>query len=129
MNHERLDDSNFILFAAKNYDSSGCHNTIEFNEDLKRIKYIKKLISRYQSTGELKERLILNHVTVLYNVFGAEALPRILFLKCSAYLHYIKPFLILLNVLPEIVFNINGKNYITDDIPMDQIVVDRLRKI
>jgi hypothetical protein len=128
---ERLDDSNFILYCAKHYDNPQCHDTDEFYEDLRRIKYIKKLITRYVVTGDLKERLILNHIIILNNVFGPIHLSRILFLKMEKQLKYIKPFLIMLNILPEKVYNIGkeGKFFVTDEIEMDLTIIEALRKI
>ena len=69
MNNDKLTDHNFLLFCAQHYDNSRYISTEEFVEDLNRIKYIKKLITRYVENGDLKERLILNHIIVLYNVF------------------------------------------------------------
>lgn len=128
---ERLDDSNFLLYCAKHYDNPHCHDTDEFYEDLRRIKYIKKLITRYVITGELKERLILNHIIILNNVFGPTHLVRIIFLKMEKQLKYVKPFLVLLNILPERVYNIGkeGKFFVTDEIEMDQKIIEALRKI
>lgn len=128
---EKLDDSNFLLYCAKHYDNPHCHDTEEFYEDLRRIKYIKKLITRYVITGELKERLILNHFIILNNVFGPIHLTRIIFLKMEKQLKYVKPFLVLLNILPEKVYNIGkeGKIFVTDEIEMDQKIIEALRKI
>jgi hypothetical protein len=128
---EKLDDSNFLLFCAKNYDNAHCHDTEEFYEDLRRIKYIKKLITRYIVTGDLKERLILNHIIILQNVFGSQALCKIIFLKMESQLKYIKPFLVMLNIMPERVYNVgkDGKTYITDEIDMDPTIIEALRKI
>lgn len=128
---ERIDDSNFILYCAKNYDNTQCHDTEEFYEDLRRIKYIKKLITRYAVTGDLKERLILNHLIILQNVFGPTVLCKIIFLKMDKQLKFIKPFLVMLNILPDRVYNIGkeGKTYVTDEIEMDQTIIDALRKI
>lgn len=129
--YDNLNDKNFLLYCAKHYDNPNCLEIDEFYEDLKRIKYIKKLFTRYEITGELKERLILNHLIILNNVFGASALPRILFLKMPKQLKYLKPFLILLNILPNVVYNIgkNRLNYVTDDIAMDKNIIEVLRKI
>ncbi len=129
--NEKLDDSNFILYCAKYYDNPHCHDTEEFYEDLRRIKYIKKLITRYVVTGDLKERLILNHIIILNNVFGPIHLCRILFLKMEKQLKYIKPFLIMLNILPEKVYNIGkeGKIFVTDEIEMDLTIIEALRRI
>ena len=67
---DHLTEENFLIFCAKIYDNPAMHSTTEFIEDLDRIKYIKKLITRYLDTGELKERLILNHIITLHNCFG-----------------------------------------------------------
>ena len=79
--HDKLTDDNFLIYCAKHYDNPQCHSTEEFIEDLKRIKYIKKLITKYIESDELRERLIMNHLIVLNNVFGAEHLSKILYLK------------------------------------------------
>jgi hypothetical protein len=127
---EPLTDKNWLLLAMRAYDNPGCHETAEFFEDMKRIKYIKKLVTQYQRGGELKERLILNHIIALGNVLGPYALVRILFLKMREHLEVIKPFLVLLNVLPDVVPAIgrDHRNYYTDDITMDGTVVVALRK-
>lgn len=128
--HEILDDSNFLLYAAKHYDNPQCHSTEEFIEDLKRIKYVKKLLTRYVESGELKERLILNHIIILNNVFAPEPLCRILYFKMKSQFGLIKPFLILLNVLPEKLYHIKDEEVIdTDMIAMDEQVIESLRKI
>jgi len=124
MSIEQLNESNFTLYAAKFYDNPHCFDLIEFNEDLNRFKYIKRLFSRYRDTGELRERLILNHLIILYNLFGAEPTTKMLFYKMNGYYEYLKPFLLLLNYLPNRVDGI-----ICDDISMDNLIVERLRKI
>jgi hypothetical protein len=127
---DRLDDSNFLIYCAKHYDNPQCQSTEEFLEDLKRIKYIKKLITRYIETGELKERLILNHLIVLSNVFRPEHLCKILYLKVNKHMKYVKPFIILLNVMPSTIKYVNDEVIINmDEIPMDEGVIRVLRKI
>lgn len=129
MNSE-LNDSTYLLYCAQRYDGRFCPTTEEFQNDMKRITYIKKLITRYVETGDLKERLILNHIIVLNNVFGADATCRILWFKLEKQMKYIKPFLILLNILPSVLYNINGKKIIiTDDVDMDSTIIQALRKI
>lgn len=127
---EKLDDSNFILFAAKHYDNPQCYDLNEFHDDLKRFKYLKRLFGKYQESGELKERLIINHIIVLYNVFG-ESATRMLFMKLENYHSYLKPFIVLLGYMPERVYNIgmNGITYKNSDIHMDERIVEVLRKI
>jgi hypothetical protein len=126
--YDNLTDDNFLIYCAKYYDNPHCHSTEEFLEDLNRIKYIKKLITRYVENGELKERLILNHITILYNVFGAEPLCRILFLKMRKQMTYVKPFLLLLNILPDMVYGIGSETVIdTSAISMDSNIIKALR--
>src|SRR5665213_1542686 len=97
-----LNDDTFLLLAMKAYDKPGAV-TSEFEEDLKRIKYIKRLIKKYQGTGELKERLILNHIIILSNIFGVQEAVRILFYKLHETDYPIlKTFLIFLNYMPVI---------------------------
>jgi hypothetical protein len=128
--NEKLTDENFLIYCAKHYDNPSCQSTEEFIEDLKRIKYIKKLVTRFVENGDLKERLILNHLTILYNIFGPEHLCRILYLKMKPQFQYIKPFLILLNILPERIYNIKDEMIVeTDMIPMNEEIIFKLRKI
>jgi hypothetical protein len=126
MNHELLDDENFILFAAKHYENTQCYGTEEFYDDLKRFKYLKRLFGKYEETGELRERLIINHLIILYNVFGTTT-TTMLFYKLVGYYSYLVPFLVLLHRLPEKV-NI-GTIVHTSDIQMDKNIVEVLRKI
>ena len=126
---DNLADDNFIIYAMKNYSSPNCIIS-EFNDDLKRIKYIKRLIKKYKATSDLKERLILNHIIVLSNVFGAEATSRILFYKMdeSDY-DVLKTFLLFLNLLPKIIPGIRGRNINTVGIQLDWNIVKTLRSI
>ncbi len=89
------------MYAMKMYSNPQCENMEEFHEDLNRIKYIKRLLGRYESKGLLRERLVLNHLIILYNVFGAEGCSRILFFKIGKEFHpHLKSFLLYLNHLP-----------------------------
>ncbi len=126
--YEKLTNDNFILYCAQNYDGKHYSSTEDFYEDLKRIKYIKKLITRYKITGDLKERLILNHIMILNNVFGPAVTCRILFFKLRNQMKYIKPFLVLLQILPNIIL-LNDEAINTDYIEMDQKIIEALRKI
>lgn len=127
---DKLTDDNFILFCASNYLKNQFSSTEEFIEDMNRIKYIRKLITRYTEGGELKERLILNHIIILNNCFGPANLCRILYLKFKDQIKYIKPFLVLLQVLPLTIKNVGEENVIyTDIIQMDLKIVEKLRKI
>lgn len=125
-----ISDLNFILYAAKHYDNPQCYDTNEFHDDLKRFKYIKRLFGKYEESGELRERLIINHIIILYNVFG-EAATRMLFYKLVGYYHYLKPFLVLLNHMPERIDSVGapGNVIYSSDIHMDEDIVKVLRKI
>ena len=127
---EKLDETNFLLFAAKHYDNPQCYDTVEFYDDLKRFKYLKRLFGKYQETGELKERLIINHIIVLYNVFGQEA-TRMLFFRLREYHEYLKPFIVMLGYMPDKIvgIGIEGTTYYSSDIHMDDHIVHVLRKI
>jgi len=127
---DKVDETNFVLYAAKHYDNPECFDTLEFYEDLKRIKYIKRHFNKYVETGELKERLILNHLIILYNVFGNSATKLLLF-RLKNYHQYLKPFLVFLGRMPETVTGIGFQNetIISSEIPLDQYIVDVLRKI
>lgn len=123
-----LNDDNFLIYAMKAYESP---NTIlsEFEDDLKRIKYVKRLIKKYKLTGDLKERLILNHIIVLSNVFGVEPTVRMLFFKFDEDdYHILKTFLIYLNYMPNLIQNINGKPINSSDVTIDLFVAKRLRE-
>ena len=128
---QKLDDSNFMLYAAANYDNPQCYDTDEFYDDLKRFKYLKRLFNRYKETGELKERLILNHLIVIYNVFGPTPATRLLFFKLDGYYDLLKPFLMLMNQMPEIVYGIGpeNKDIKSVDLSMDSSIIKSLRKI
>jgi hypothetical protein len=130
MNLDIINHKNFILFCASHYDNYQYSSTEVFFEDLRRVKYIKKLITRYVQKNDLRERLILNHIIVLNNCFGPEITCKILFLKLKNYLPYLKPFLIFLNILPEKLHNVGDETVIdTNLIPMDQHIINTLRKI
>ena len=96
-----LTEDNFLLFAIKNYENPQAVTKDDFDKDLNHFKYIKRLLKRYKNTGELKVHLILNHLTVLFNVFD-EAAVALLFYNLERDLWpYIKSFLLFLNRLPE----------------------------
>ena len=125
---DNISEDNFLIYAAKYYDNPQCQSTEEFYDDLKRFKYIKRLFNKYVETGELKERLILNHILVITNVFTPEVAVKLLFVRLDEYLHLLKPFLVLLNILPEQIV-INNIVHRTVNIPMDEPIVERLRSI
>ena len=118
---EQCTDSNFLLFAAKNYYKPRFVDSEEFHEDLGRFKYVKRLLNRYLDGGDLSERLLLNHLIVVFNVFGIYPALQMFDIKLDEH-HWpvIKPFIMKLQAVPPGVL---------PDIPMDAFVVDELRKI
>lgn len=118
---ETLDDGNFLLYAAKAYENPSCVDDEEFLEDLNRIKYIKRLLRKYDVGGDLKERLIINHLVVLYNVFEGDALTRMLFYRLYEYLEFLVPFLEMLGRLPDVVKGVGPEGI---DVETDLIVSD-----
>ena len=124
-----LNDENFMMYAVKCYNSPQCIMS-EFEGDIKRTKYLKRLFRRYKTTKILKERLILNHIILLNNVFGVEATSRILFYKTDERDYDIlKTFLTYLNLAPDVVYGIQGKNILVTDIPIDINVAEILAQI
>ena len=126
----QIDDNNFSLFAAKYYENPN-GDQIEFEEDLDRIKYIKRLFRKYKDGGMLRERLILNHLIVLYNVFYHKSCTRMLCFRLYEHLEYLKPFLVYLNYWPERVepVGLDKQEIIDSYINIDPHIVEVLRKI
>jgi hypothetical protein len=128
MQFKKLDNDNYTLYAAKHYDNPTCRSVDEFNEDLTRLIYLKRLFRRYRRTGELRERLILNHLITFYNVFGTEAATRLLFFKIDTDLYDIlKTFLVYLEYLSNSTKNLDGIDIV--GIQLDKSIVDQLRKL
>lgn len=124
-----LNESNVLLYAAKCYDRPNCIQS-EFDEDYKKFRYIKRLLNRYRITGKIKERLLLNHINLVQNVFGVEASTRILFLRIdSRDWSALKTLLIFVSAMPAIVRGVRGRDIISSDIPLDSSLVTTLRKI
>lgn len=116
-----LTEENLFLYAAKHYDNPTFSDVEDFYEDLKRFKYIKRLVNRYLDHNDLADRLILNHLIVVFNSFGIEAGLNILKLKLDErHWPVVKPFLIFLNYID---------NNELIEIKMDKMVIERLRKI
>jgi len=101
MRFDELNEGNYLLFAIKFYDNPQAITKDDFEDDLKRIKYIKRLLKRYKNSGELKTHLILNHLTVLFNVFSDAAVPLLFYNLEYELWPYIKSFLIFLDRIPE----------------------------
>ena len=126
-----LNDDNYLIFAIKHYDNPQAVTYEDFLNDMKKFKYVKRLLKRYKKTGDLKSHLLINHFIVLYNVFHYKACTRMLCFKLYDYLHYLKPFLVQLSYWPDKIesVGINKDTIIGSDIDMDQKIVDTLRKI
>jgi len=113
------------MYAMKNYENPTCTGIEEFHEDLNRVKYIKRLFRKYDRSNILRERLILNHLIILGNVFGPKVCSRILFFKTEIELHsYLKTFLVYLNYLPDEV-----EEFDLDKIHLDQKIIKHLRSL
>jgi hypothetical protein len=124
-----LNEDNFMMYAMKCYESPNCVMS-EFEGDIKRTKYLKRLFRRYKVTKILKERLILNHIILLNNVFGPEVTSRILFYRIDEKDYdVLKTFLLYLGIMPDMIWGINGKNIRSADISVDMNIAEILRNI
>jgi hypothetical protein len=127
---KQMTEDNFLLCAMKSYDNPSCGGMEEFKEDLNRVKYVKRLLNRYIKTGNLKERLILNHLIIFYNVFETTMATKMLFFKLSDVAHpALKTFLSYLSLMPERIEGISEQDILDSDIPIDFSVAQHLRKI
>ena len=130
MRFDDLNEDTFLLYAMKEYNNIQCTGVEEFYDDLKKIKYIKRLFNIYKNDGQLKERLILNHLIVYYNVFPAQSGTRILFYKIEEqFWPMLKTFLIFLDRMPEKIESIRGNEIKSTSIALDEGIVTRLRTI
>ena len=124
-----LNDDNFTIYAMKCYSSPNCIMS-EFESDIKRTKYLKRLFRRYKVTKSLKDRLILNHLILLNNVFGPEPTARILFYRIDERDYDIlKTFLVYLNIMPEVITGIRGKTIQSEDILVEPNILEILLRI
>lgn len=123
----RLTDSTFLLYAAKHYDDRMASDSDEFYEDLKRFQYLRRLFRRNEEEGELKVRLILNHVIVLFNCFGPAA-AHMLFFKLREFHPQLKPFVTMLNYMPARI-EYEDVSILESDVPLDPLIVDELRRL
>lgn len=128
---ENLTLKNSLLFAMKCYDNPQCLDEEEFIEDYKRLKYVKRLCRRYVATGRISERLMLNHLVLLHNVFGTYPTARLLFLKCNdeRMWRVLKAFLTYMELLPNVVTGIDGEDIYTGPIPLDVKLLDKLKAL
>ena len=129
MSFENLTNDNIMIFAMKAYDKPNCIMS-EFKEDMKRFNYLKRLFKRYRKLGELREQLVLNHLVVLYNVFGPEVATKLLFFQMSKDDYSaLKTYLLFLSCMPEKVKGIKGHDIISSEIPVDMAIAHTLREI
>ena len=126
---DELNNDNVTIYAVKAYDRPNCVMS-EFKDDMKRFNYLKRLFKRYRKLDELRERLVLNHLVVLCNVFGPEVATRLLFYKMAKDDYSaLKTYLMFLSVMPDRVRGIKGQDIISSDIPVDMKIADILRDI
>jgi hypothetical protein len=129
MSFENLTNENIMLYLVKAYDKPNCIMS-EFNDDMKRFNYLKRLFQRYRKYDELREQLVLNHLVVLYNVFGPEVASRALFFKVSKEDYSaLKTYMLFLNMMPDKIRGIKGHDIISSDIPVDMKIAETLRQI
>jgi hypothetical protein len=127
-----LTESNFTLFAAKYYENHNCESLEEFEKDIAIFKYLKKLFFVYENKSDLRERLILNHLIVLYNVFEAKACTKMLVMKMKEYHSFLFPFLLFLGYLPQDkITGIYNDQFVINvsDIPLNEEIIKKLREI
>jgi len=126
MRFSELTNENYLMYALLHYDNPHCVDIKEYFEDVRKLKYIKRLFNRYREEGIIKERLILNHLISFYNVFENAAATRLLFFRVGReYYPLLKTFLVYLNRMPD---KVNEELY-SSDIDMDEQVIQTLRKI
>ncbi len=130
MKFDDLNDDNFLMYAMREYNNMQCTDIEEFYDDLKKIKYIKRLFNVYKNNDQLKERLILNHLIIFYNVFTVQAGTRILFYKIEKdFWTILKTFLVYLDRMPDRIDSIRGEIILASDIQLDDGIISRLRSI
>jgi len=126
MRFNELTNENYLMFALLHYDNPHCIDIKEYFEDVRKLKYIKRLFNRYKEDGVMKERLILNHLISFYNVFDNEAAARLLFFRVGVEYHsLLKTFLIYLNRMPEQV----NETLFSSDIQLDEKIIEILRDL
>jgi len=123
---EKLTDENFLLVAMHNYDNAQCTNIQEFEEDLKKFMYLRKLFQRYSENKDLRERLILNHIIILHNLFGIGTTEMLFFKIDKEYWPSLITFLVYLERMPEEIPEFGIK---LGDIQLDEHIISTLRKI
>jgi len=124
--NQMLTEDNFLTYAMHHYDNSQCYSLEEFNDDLKRFLYLKKLFNRYKNECDLKENLILNHLIVIYNIFGDNATNMLFFKIEKEYWDTLVTFLVFLNRMPEELPQYGIK---LSRVKLDEYIIQILRKI
>ena len=126
MRFNELTNENYLMYALLHYDNPHCVDIKEYFEDVRKLKYIKRLFNRYKEDGVMKERLILNHLISFYNVFENEAATRLLFFRVGSEYHsLLKTFLVFLNRMPEQV----NETLFSSDIQLDEKIIEILRDL
>ena len=126
MRFNELTNENYLMYALLHYDNPHCIDIKEYFEDVRKLKYIKRLFNRYKEDNVMKERLILNHIISFYNVFDNKAATRLLFFRVGTEYHsLLKTFLVYLNRMPEQV----NDTLFSSDIQMDEKIIEILRDL
>jgi hypothetical protein len=118
-----LNEKNFLIFAIKNYENPQAVTKEDFDKDLSRFRYIKRLLKRYKNGGDLKAHLIINHFIILYNVFGEATTPMLFYKIDKSLWSSIKTFVVFLNKLPD-----HPRSYV-HEIEMDRTCLEALNGI
>lgn len=122
-----LNDETFLVYALKNYNNPECTGMDDFEDDVKRFKYLKRLFNRYETSEVLSDRLIINHLIVLYNVFDRAATTMLFFKTEERHWPILKTFLVFINRMPMEQIVTGGVK--DTDIPLDFKIINILRKI
>ena len=126
MRFNELTNENYLMYALLHYDNPHCIDIKEYFEDVRKLKYIKRLFNRYKEDGVMKERLILNHIISFYNVFDNDAAARLLFFRVGKEYHsLLKTFLVFLNKMPDKI----NENLYSSDIQLDDKIIEILRNL
>ena len=126
MRFNELTNENYLMYALLHYDNPQCVDIKEYFEDVRKLKYIKRLFNRYKEDGVIKERLILNHLISFYNVFENEAATRLLFFRVGKeYYPLLKTFLVYLNRMPDRI----NENLYSSEISLDNSIIRILRNL
>jgi hypothetical protein len=123
MKFNEINEDNYVIFAIKNYENPQSATIEDFEEDMKRFKWIKRLLKRYKTSGELNAHLLINHFIILYNIFGDATTPLLFYKIDSEFWGIVKTFLIYLGRFPEF-----PKTQL-HDIPIDENCLEKLNSI